>query len=209
MGITSRDLVADKAFKFRKRLDELQSKEYYSDDPKRLIDLFKKVADQISSRIKTISEDDDIGIKRVNLLLSVYHLTLDEIEHIELDNVPVEMFPLFTRILEKLKLSTMLVFRPNPMYNYSYFPITTFINEMNKSQGYPEIKDQNNIAVISFPSSEKNSTLLHCCFAHEIGHHLNDSFSIAKDIEPKILELIDKKSLRKYVSKFLESLSKT
>jgi hypothetical protein len=209
MGITSTDLVADKAFKFRRRIEELRSKDYYSDDPKELVYLFDKVVAQISEKIKVIREDDDIGIKRINLLLSYYHLALDEIEHIELDNVPVEMLPLFTRILGTLKLTTILVFRPNPMYNYSYFPITRFINGVNKSQGYPEVKDKCDIAVISFPSSERNSTLLHCSFAHEIGHHLNECFSIAKDIEPKVLELIDRDLLKKYVSKFLELLSKT
>lgn len=209
MGITSRDLVVDKAFKFRKRIEELRSKDYYSDDPKALVNLFDKVAAQTFEKIKIIREDDDIGIKRINLLLSYYHLALDEMEHIELDNVPVEMLPLFTRILDGLKLTTILVFRPNPMYNYSHFSITGFINRVNKSQGYSEVKDQCEIAVISFPSSEKNSTLLHCSFSHEIGHHLNECFSIARDIEPKVLELIDRDLLKKYVSKFLESLSKT
>jgi hypothetical protein len=209
MGITSRDLVEDKAFKFRKLIEELRSKDYYSDDPKELVNLLDKVAVQISDRIRVINKDDDIGIKRMNLLLSYYHLTLDEIEHIELDNVPVELLPHFEGILKKLSLSTVLIFRPNPLYNYSYFPITRFINEVNKSQGYPETKEKCDIAVISFPSSERNSMLLHCSFAHEIGHHLNECFSIARDIEPKILELIDKDLLKKYVGKFLESLSKT
>ena len=37
MGITSRELVEDKAYKFKKKIDELRSKDYYSDAPKELL----------------------------------------------------------------------------------------------------------------------------------------------------------------------------
>ncbi|MGD6807753.1 MAG: hypothetical protein ACQCN4_12445 [Candidatus Bathyarchaeia archaeon] len=108
-----------------------------------------------------------------------------------------------------MSIKTKLVFRPNPLYNYSYYPITRFINQVNKSQGFPEVNGACDIAVISFPSAEKNSTLLHCTFSHEIGHLLNECYSITRDIEPKVLQSIDKKLLKTYVTKFLESLSKT
>jgi hypothetical protein len=132
---------------------------------------------------------------------------LDEVEHIKEDNVPVEILPLLGNILKKFNVSTTFVFRPSPDYNYSYYPLGKVIAEIMKSQKYPEAK--HDIAVISFPSSEKNSTLLNCSFSHEIGHHLNELYLIANDIEPKILELLDKTYLNKYVSKFLESLSKS
>jgi hypothetical protein len=209
MGIGSKDLVIDKAFKLEKRIDELQAKEYYSKDPKKLLSLFSKSIKQIAESIKSIENEDPIKIRRINFLLTVYHYFLDEIEHIEADNVPVEMLPIFNEILKEYQLKTVLVFRPNPIYNYSYFPITRLIDEI--SQKYPEVRvseAQNDIAVISFPSSERTSALLHCCFAHEIGHHLNESFSIAAQIEPKILELIDKKLLDKYVEGWLELFRK-
>lgn len=209
MGIDSKDFVIDKAFKLEKRIDELRAKEYYSKDPKILLSLFSKIIKQITESMKSIENEDPIRIKRINFLLTVYHHFLDEIEHIEADNVPVEMLPIFNEILKEYKLKTVLVFRPNPMYNYSYFPITSLIAEI--SQKYPEVgvsEAQNDIVVISFPSSERTSALLHCCFAHEIGHHLNESFSIAAQIEPKILELIDKKLLDKYVEGLLESFRK-
>jgi hypothetical protein len=209
MGIASRDLVIDKAFKFEKRIDELRSREYYSEDPKKLLGLFSKVIGEISEAIKNIQEEDSTGIKRLNLLLSFYHLLLDEIEHIEVNNVPVEMLPLFSRILKEFKVETVFVFRPNPMYNYSYYPVTRIINEINKSQNFSGIEPGYDIAIISFPSSERTSALLHCAFAHEVGHHLNESFSIAEGIESKILELIDKELLKKYVGKLLESFSRT
>ncbi|MGB9622367.1 MAG: hypothetical protein ACPL07_00850 [Candidatus Bathyarchaeia archaeon] len=209
MGIDSKDFVIDKAFKLEKRIDELQAKEYYSKDPKKLLSLFSKTIKQIIEIIKSIENEDPIKIKRINFLLTVYHHFLDEIEHIEADNVPVEMLPIFNEILKEYKLKTVLVFRPNPIYNYSYFPIARLIDEI--SQKYPEVRiseAQNDMAVISFPSSERTSALLHCCFAHEIGHHLNESFSIAAQIEPKILELIDKKLLDKYVEGWLELFRK-
>ena len=168
MGIDSRDLVTDKAFKFGKRIEELKSKEYYSDDPRKLIALFGEVIKQISESVKSAGPEDILGVKRISLLLSFYHLLLDEIEHIEVNNVPVEMLPLFRETLKQFRLETVLVFRPNPMYNYSYHPVTRVINEINKSQNYPEIKSEHDIAVISFPSSEKNSALLHCSFAHPL-----------------------------------------
>jgi len=209
MAISSRDLVIDKAFKFKKRVDELKSKDYYSEDPRKLVMLFDKVIANTADYVNKIDEKDEKAIRRTNILLSFYHLLLDEIEHIEANNVPVQMLPLFTKILDKLKIRTVFVFRPNPMYNYSYYPITNVINLINKSQKYPEIEDEYNIAVISFPSSEKNSALLHCSFAHEVGHHLNEIFSIANDLESTILGVIDKDLLKKYMDKYLESLSKT
>lgn len=209
MGITSRDLVTDKVFKFKQRIDELRSREYYSDDPKKLLGIFDDIIKQISESIKKVEVEDRISIRRINLLLSFYHLCLDEIEHIEIGNVPVEMLPLFSEILEKFKLKTTFVFRPSPLYNYSYYHISKVVNEINKSRGYPKIQTRDDLAVVSFPSSEKNSALLHCSFAHEVGHHLNESFSIAKEIEPRLLELIDKQLLKEYVTKYLESLSKT
>ena len=209
MGIDSRDFVVDKAFKFKQRIEELKSKEYYSDEPKKLISLFDKVVTHISESINEANKDDKILVKRVNLLLSFYHLCLDEIEHIEANNVPVEMLPLFDKILADFKLETTLVFRPSPLYNYSYYPITKTFDEINKSQGYAELTKGEDIAVISFPSSEKNSALLHCSFAHELGHHLNEYFSIADEIEPKVLELIDKELIKRYAEKYLKKLSKT
>lgn len=209
MGIDSRDFVVDKAFKFKQRIEELKSKEYYSDEPKRLIALLDKVVAYVSKSINEANKDDKILVKRVNLLLSFYHLCLDEIEHIEANNVPVEMLPLFDKILADFKLETTLVFRPSPLYNYSYYPITKVVDEINKSQGYAELTKGEDIAVISFPSSEKNSALLHCSFAHELGHHLNETFSIADEIEPKVLELIDKELIKQYAGKYLKALSKT
>jgi len=209
MGITSREIVVDKAFKFKKRIDELRSKEYYSDEPKTLINLFDKVVVKISQSIEHIKKDDVILIKRINLLLSFYHLCLDEIEHIEANNVPVEMLPIFAEILKKFNVKTTLVFRPNPLYNYSYYPISRHMNEINKSQGYPELKTEDEIAVISFPSSEKTNSLMHCTFSHEVGHHLNEFLGIADEIEPKVLKLIDKNLMKKYAKKYLESLKKT
>ena len=209
MGIDSKDFVIDKAFRLEKRIDELQAKEYYSKDPKKLLSLFNEVIKQIAKSIESTENEDPAKIMRINFLLTVFHYFLDEIEHIEVDNVPVEMLPIFNEILKEYKLKTVLVFRPNPIYNYSYFPITRVIDEF--SQKYPEARvseAQSNIAVISFPSSERTSALLHCCFAHEIGHHLNESFSIAAQIEPKIFELIDKKLIDKYVEGLLEVFRK-
>lgn len=209
MGINPYDLVIDKTFKLGGRVDELKSKEYYSPDPKKLIGLLEDVIKQISRAVRKISQDDIVGIKRINLLLSLYHLCLDEIEHIEVNNVPVEMLPLFNRMKEKLRLKTVFVFRPSPLYNYSYYPITEFINEINKKEQHPEIKAKYDVAIISFPSSERNSALLHCSLAHEFAHHLNVEFSIAKEIEPKILEIIDEELLRRYVTKYRQSFSRT
>jgi hypothetical protein len=208
MGIGSRDLVIDKTFKFKKRIDELRSKEYYSEDPGKLINLFEKVIVNTSEIINKTDEEDEKGIRRINILLSFYHLLLDEIEHIEVNNVPVEMLPIFTKILDKLQVKTVFVFRPNPLYNYSYYPVTKAINAINKSQHYPEVEEDYKISVISFPSSEKNSALLHCSFSHEVGHHLNEVLSIANDLEPQIIPLIDKQLLKKYTDKYLESLKK-
>lgn len=110
--------------------------------------------------------------------------------------------------MDELQIKTVFVFRPNPQYNYSYYPVTKVINAINKSQNYPEVEEGYNISVISFPSSEKNSALLHCSFSHEVGHHLNEVFSIANDLEPQIVGLIDKDLLKKYTEKYLESLRK-
>jgi len=209
MGIDSRDLVIDKASRFKQRIDELRSNEYYSGEPQKLIDLFNKVVTQISESIKRADHENGILMKRVNLLLSFYHLCLDEIEHIGASNIPVEMLPLFEQILKQLKLKTTLVFRPSPLYNYSYYPITKVIDRINKSQGYSGLEIGEDIAVISFPSSEKSNALLHCSFAHELGHHFNEFFSIADEIEPKVLELIDKELVKEYANKYLEALSRT
>jgi hypothetical protein len=95
MGTDSRDLVIDKTFKFKKRIDELRSREYYSEDPRKLLSLFDKVIANTSELINKIDEEDEKGIRRISILLSFYHLLLDEIEHIEVNNVPVEMLPIF------------------------------------------------------------------------------------------------------------------
>jgi hypothetical protein len=206
MGISSRDLVEDKAFKFKNRLEELKSEEYYSEEPKELISLFERVIKQTIESLGKIDEDDQIAIKRVNTLLTFYHYCLDEIEHVGENNVPVEILPLIERILNKLNIKTTFVFRPSPLYNYSYYPISKIIGEIMISQKYQPVEGKE-IVVVSFPSCERNSALLSCNLAHEIGHHLNESFSIAREIEPKILEILDKDYLNKYVTKFIESLS--
>lgn len=207
MGISSRDVVEDKAFKLKNQLEELKSKEYYSEKPKELVALLDTVIEQTIKNIDDIDSKDQIAIKRISNLLSFYHLCLDEIEHIKEDNVPVEILPLLGNILKKFNVKTTFIFRPNPDYNYSYYPLGKLIAEIMKSQKYPEA--EHDVAVISFPCAEKSSTLLNCSFSHEVGHHLNELYSIANDIEPKILELLDKTYLSKYVSKFLESLSQS
>jgi predicted Zn-dependent protease with MMP-like domain len=206
MGICSRDLVEDKAYRFKKRLEELKSEEYYSEQPKELVALFDKVIIQIIDGFSNIDENDQISIKRVNTLLTFYHQALDELEHIRENNVPVEMLPLIEHIMEKLQVKTTFIFRPNPLYNFSYYPISRFVQIIMKAQKYEPLVQQD-IAVISFPCCERNSALLSCTLAHEIGHHLNEFFGISKEIEPQILVLLDKPYLEKYVSVFIETLS--
>ncbi len=209
MGISSLDLVSDRLLKFKIRIDELRSKEYYSSDPIKLITLLEHVIDQISETVTHISKEDLLVIKRVNILLDFYHMCLDEIEHIGVNNVPVELLPLFEKIKKIFKLNIIFVFRPSPLYTYSYYPLTKVITEISKKYQTPIIVPKDKLAIISFPSSEKNSALLHCCLVHEIAHHLNNEFSLAKNIELKILELIDKKLLKEYVVKHREQLANT
>ncbi|PWB52625.1 MAG: hypothetical protein C3F06_08735 [Candidatus Methanoperedenaceae archaeon] len=93
-----------------------------------------------------------------------------------LDELSYKDYPSNTSIdlIKLFKPKSRFILRPDWEFNYSFFELTdaireTFMNVVpNIENTLNDFKD--GLAILSFPSTEKNNIFFHCALSHEIGH---------------------------------------
>lgn len=202
------DTAIEISFSLGRRLDELKYKDYPSNTSIELIDVFKLINEDIlnnlikrkdvinnppvDSKNKSLYED---SVRRqiiiYNDLLFILHNYIQFVEESSTDHISLGTTYPIEAIIKKFKPKYKFILVPVWQFNFFFFELTDAIKE-TFSNLIPNLEDKlcnfkDGLAILSFPSTEKNNIFLHCVLSHEIGHFFvsnSEVFdSIISDVE--------------------------
>jgi hypothetical protein len=176
-------------------LDRLEIKQFPSVGPRSLLKLIRKANESILTRIGELENSSALRriitpdqfeqrINRVAKLIPFLHILLSFLEGAERKGASFPFaLPIERLILEYLQDSSV-VFASRPELNYSFEEISADINAVFKQAGLEQVCQgfPRYFVVISFPQVEAENILLHCIFAHEIGHGIYLKESLASRV---------------------------
>ena len=179
---------------------------------KLLIDLNSKIYEMLKQKIKltnvssegeegtlpldSFQENLEMTSKRFGTLLSILHMFLGDIVNSQSQYTPAPFIPCLENLVEKYIPGGYIIVKSAWNFNYSFAEISQYIKNMLVYSGISIDNDfPEHLVYLSFPRVEKENVLLHCVFAHEIGHFFNTVKEISNHIsihieDPKILVTI-------------------
>lgn len=199
---SSKEHILDRIYRLNKRIDYLKSREYVTNEPKLFLTSLSYYLKNFLVRLNYIHDENITSIRRIGHILQIVHMNLDEIEHIETTNIPIDLIPVLNNILDSNNAKYNVIFRPGTEFNYSYWNYSQFMTEACSGLGI--LTDQL-LSVISYPLSESDNVLLNCILFHEIGHQINEELEIRKNIEQYIK--ISGKDMDAYVEEWVSRFS--
>lgn len=185
------DTAIEISFSLNRRLDELKYKDYPSNTSIELIQIFKYINKYVLDSLIKQKNDlyrppvDDKNkliyeesvrrqIIRYNDLLFLLHYSIQYVEESSTDHISLGTTYPIESIIKNFKPKSKFILRPDWEFNYSFFELTDAIKD-TFTNVIPNIEDilhdfKDGLAILSFPSTEKNNIFLHCALSHEIGH---------------------------------------
>ncbi|MFC1803402.1 hypothetical protein ACFL0D_05485, partial [Thermoproteota archaeon] len=115
MVINARDYIIDRSLRIKETINDLRSKEYSISGPLIYLQILSDLVDIFSTRIDKYKLDIK-SYRRIELYYEMIHYYLDDIEHINTINVPLEYLPLLNKILKINNSSSIIVLRPDTDY---------------------------------------------------------------------------------------------
>ena len=146
--------------------------------------------------LEPFQENLEITSKRLGLLLSILHKFLGDVVNSQIQYSPTSFISCLENLVEKYNPGGYIIVESAWDFNYSFTEISQYIKEIlvyshiSIDNDFPE-----HLVSLSFPRVEKENVLLHCVFAHEIGHFFNAVNGISNHIpihikDPEILATI-------------------
>lgn len=202
------------------RLIELSYKEYPSNTCKELIEILKKVNQSIIGNLEKKKENigknivEEINregyeesIRREIILynrsLTFLHFLIQYVEESSTEHITLSTTYPIESIIKKFKPDAKFILRPDWEFTYSFIEL---IDPIKKAYGaFTDIdndlkKFTNGLAILNFPSAEKNNIFLHCAISHEIGHFFDINSKISEKFLSKGIKL-DETRLNNIVDK--------
>lgn len=184
------------------RCQKFLSRTYASESPVKLSKTLSKMSSYLEAAVKSIynsiswdSVNDEDALNCINRLRDADGITkllaahLRYIDAATTLKLPWSIVKPFTKLINSLIPNTTIMFRPQWKYNYTV--ITTDLKDAYKellSEYEDDISDEHGnldtvfenmkdpFHIISFPSLERKTILLHCLLGHEIGHLISQNF---------------------------------
>jgi len=200
-------------------LDRIEIKQSPSVGPRSLLKVIRDANKLILVKIgelenlqelrKTITaEQFEQRINRVAKLLPFLHILLSFLEGAERKGASFPFALPVRRLILKYLPDSDVVFASRPELNYSFEEISEYIKSVFKKAGLDQVCQgfPRYFAIISFPQVEAENILLHCIFAHEIGHGIYLKESLAGRILSRIR--ISKVEIRRFSLQLFQAIQK-
>ncbi len=205
------------SYNFGKKLIELQSKDYPSNTPEKLIDILIKLNDEIIKNLDSIEiefsknprKPDEVfkDIIRYGQLLSVFHEMIEYVEKSSRENISPSPVYLIEEITKEFDKRFRFMLLPMYEYNYGYNELITPLKGLfgNVIKDPRKIFDTfgEKLAIFKIPTGEGDNILLHCMLGHEVGHYVNEIKNISDNLMKKIE--FDKREIDKIVSDMVKA----
>lgn len=203
------------------KLIDLGYKEYPSGTCKELIEILIKVNQGIINNLEQKKEkigkdvieekyrdEYEESVRReiiwYNKSLNFLHFLIQYVEESSTEHITLSTTYPIESIIKKFKPDAKFILRPDWEFNYSFIELTDPIKK-TFSSAVPSIdkdleKLPNGLAILNFPSAEKNNIFLHCAVSHEIGHFFDINSKISENFLSKDIKL-DETQLNDIVNK--------
>lgn len=186
-----------------KRLRALQSREYPSATPIKLIEVLLRIHGEIAETLREIrtglgakeanqDHEDEITIRRYGHLVFYIHALLEVIEAARVELVSASSVILVRDLSRNLKGIQFLVI-PQYEYTFSYQEVFAGLVEIYESAVKKGREDKagalesikgfgDRLAILRFPQAERDSILLNVMLAHEVGHAICQQNELAEAV---------------------------
>ncbi len=115
----------------------------------------------------------EIPAKRLGQVLDLLFLVFEFIVHSEAHRIPSPLIAPFEAMARRFFPDALLLVRYLWQYNFHYDNTGDFFKSWCKYSGLNlPTPPPDHFVVIGFPTTERENVLLHCVFAHELGHFL-------------------------------------
>lgn len=184
------------------------SRTYVSESPVTLSKTISKMSSYLEASVKSIynsiswdSVNDEDALNCMNRLRDADGITkllaahLRYIDAATTLKLPWSIVKPFTKLINSLMPNTTIMFRPLWKYNYTVIAtdikkayrdlLSEYEDDISNEHGNLETvfeNMENPFHIISFPSLERKTILLHCLLGHEIGHLISQPF-FTKDLD--------------------------
>jgi hypothetical protein len=164
-----------------KFLDKLDSYEYYSDNPQKIISVFKQFINILKENFEAIPDNKEFYTTLLQALNYQIIPLLRYISRSQSSDIPWSLIPNIQKIIKELVGDNYLIMiRPQWHWNYGVL-ISDIIHFLNGLLRFLTLDvniriDSPPIHVISFPYLEKNNFLLHSIIGHELGHFIQQEY---------------------------------
>ena len=189
MELSFREHIIDRIFRLKNQIAIYKAKEYATNEPILLLNSQIDIIDVLANRLDQEVDIDETGFRRIGIFLEVLHNFLNYVINISTTNIPIELLPIFKKILTENDSSYSIILRPDTDFNYSFIDYSKIINEI--FWPLSRISDVN-ICIINYPLSETNNLLLNCILFHELGHLLIEELNIREEIKEELVEITSK-----------------
>ena len=121
--------------------------------------------------------------KRLGQVLTQLFELLEFIVHSEAHRIPAPLIPPFEAMVRKYFSDALLLVRYIWQYNFiNYVDIGDVLKSLSYSGLNLPTPPPEHFIVIGFPTTERENVLLHCAFAHELGHFLTQEKQLDRGI---------------------------
>ena len=191
-------------------LKSLLSISYSSKGSRILANFLIKLNSKIYERLTLGPSQEKLELisKRLGTLLSILHIYLEYVVNSQIQYSPAPFSSSLENLVERYIPGGYIIVKSAWYFNYSFIEISRYIKSILE---FSDISIDNELpeylVALSFPRVEKENVLLHCAFAHEIGHFFNMVQKISNHIpihikNPEILAGISPS----YYSRVLKSI---
>ena len=193
------DLLVDHCQAFSYHIEPLKAKQYASEFPSELINIFILLNDSIQAKIQLFKTDPDFksltfdeASQHINRYFDLYTLlcySASFIERSDVSHTIVELVQPIKRLM-KVKLNIEdceVLIHPLPVFNYNFHNLGKTLQGVRRRLGITnnKIKFSKHLITIGYPGLETGVTLSHSIIAHELGHCLYMEQNLNKKIKVK------------------------